>query len=84
MKSVDKSCNPQLCETRGNFSPNAAITPEIVKVSPLTLTFEPLLGQPPQESSAVFTERGTLVVVDFEPVRHVDLEALLVDLQHTQ
>lgn len=26
----------------------------------------------------------TLVVVDFEPVRHVDLEALLVALKHAQ
>lgn len=47
---------------------------------PLTLTFEPLLGEPPQQSPAVFAEGGTLVVVDSEPVRHVDLEALLVDL----
>lgn len=54
---------------------------EIIK--PLTLTFEPLLGEPPQQSTAVFAEGGTFVVVDFEPVGHVDLEALLVDLQHT-
>lgn len=31
----------------------------------------------------MFTESGTFVVVDFKPVGHVDLEALLVDLQHT-
>lgn len=50
-------------------------------MSLLTLTFEPLLGQPPQEGPAVLAEGGALVVVDFEPVRHVDLEALLVDLE---
>lgn len=53
---------------------------EIIK--PLTLTFEPLLGETPQQRAAVFTERGAFVVVDFKPVGHVDLEALLVDLQH--
>lgn len=53
---------------------------EIIK--PLTLTFEPLLGEPPQQSAAVFAEGGAFVVVDFKPVGHVDLEALLVDLQH--
>lgn len=31
----------------------------------------------------MFTESGTFVVVDFKPVGHVDLEALLVDLQRT-
>lgn len=30
----------------------------------------------------MFTERGTFIVVDLEPVGHVDLEALLVDLRH--
>lgn len=29
----------------------------------------------------MFAEGGTFVVVDLEPVGHVDLEALLVDLQ---
>lgn len=58
-------------------------TTEIIKLPPLTLTFEPLLGEPPQQSTAVFTESGTFVVVDLKPVGHVDLEALLVDLQHT-
>lgn len=55
----------------------------MIKLQPLTLTFEPLLGEPPQQSATVFTEGRTLVVVDFKPVRHVDLEALLVDLKHT-
>lgn len=58
-------------------------TTEIIKLLPLTLTFEPLLGEPPQQSTTVFTESGTFVVVDFKPVGHVDLETLLVDLQHT-
>lgn len=58
-------------------------TTEMIKLQPLTLTFEPLLGEPPQQSATVFTEGRTLVVVDFKPVRHVDLEALLVDLKHT-
>lgn len=52
------------------------------KFPPLTLTFESLLGEPPQQSPAVFAEGGALVVVDLEPVGHVDLEALLVDLRH--
>lgn len=47
----------------------------------LTLTFEPLPGQAPQQGATVFTEGGTLVVVHLEPVRHVDLEALLVNLR---
>lgn len=59
-------------------------TTEIIKLPPLTLTFEPLPGEPPQQSPTVFAECGTLVVVDFKPVRHVNLEALLVDLQHMQ
>lgn len=50
----------------------------------LTLTFEPLAGQAPQQGAAVFTEGGTLVVVHLEPVRHVDLKALLVNLQQRQ
>lgn len=50
----------------------------------LTLTFEPLPGQAPQQGAAVFAEGGTLVVVHPEPVRHVDLEALLVDLRQRQ
>lgn len=58
-------------------------TTEMIKLQPLTLTFEPLLGEPPQQSATVFTEGRTLVVVDFKPVRHVDLEALLVDLKDT-
>lgn len=50
----------------------------------LTLTFEPLPSQAPQQGAAVFAEGGTLVVVHLEPVRHVDLEALLVDLRQRQ
>lgn len=50
----------------------------------LTLTFESLPGESPQQRPAVFAEGRTLVVVDFEPVRHVDLEALLVDLKHRE
>jgi len=56
----------------------------MIKDPPLTLTFEPLLGEPPQQRPAVFTEGGTFVVVDFKPVGHVDFEALLVDLQENQ
>lgn len=50
-------------------------------IKSLTLTFEPLPGEPPQQRATVFAEGGTFVVVDLEPVGHVDLEALLVDLQ---
>lgn len=55
----------------------------MLNLPPLTLTFEPLLGEPPEQSTAVFTERWAFVVVHSKPVRHVDLEALLVDLQDT-
>lgn len=54
---------------------------EMVKC--LTLTFQSLPGEPPQQRTTVLTESGTFVVVDFKPVRHVDFEALLVDLQQT-
>lgn len=54
----------------------------VKSLKPLTLTFEPLPGETPQQSTTVFTKRGTFVVVHFEPVGHVNLEALLVDLQH--
>lgn len=59
-------------------------TTESIKLLPLTLTFEPLPGEPPQQSPTVFAECGTFVVVDSKPVGHVDLEALLVDLQYMQ
>lgn len=50
----------------------------------LTLTFESLPGESPQQRPAVLAEGGTPVAVDFEPVRHVDLETLLMDLKtHT-
>lgn len=48
----------------------------------LTLTFQPLLGQPPQQGAAVLAEGGALVVVHLEAVRHVDLEAFLMYLQN--
>lgn len=57
---------------------------KIIKVLPLTLTFEPLLGEPPQQSPTVFAEGGAFVVIHLEPVRHVDLEALLVDLENNK
>lgn len=47
----------------------------------LTLTFQPLPGQTPQQRPTVLTERGALIVVHLKPVWHVNLEALLVDLQ---
>ena len=50
------------------------------KASWLTLTFEALLGQAPQQGAAVLAEGGALVVVHLEAVRHVDLEAFFVDL----
>lgn len=49
----------------------------------LTLTFESLPGESPQQRPAVLAKGWTLVVVDFEPVRHVDFEALLVHLKRT-
>lgn len=50
----------------------------------LTLTFESLPGESPQQRPAVLAKGWALVVVDFEPVRHVDFEALLVDLKRTE
>lgn len=47
----------------------------------LTVTLQPLPCQAPEEGATVLTERGALVVVDFEAVGHVDLEPLLVELQ---
>lgn len=47
----------------------------------LTITLESLPCQPPQQGPAMLTEGRALVVVDFESVRHVDLESLLVELK---
>lgn len=49
--------------------------------SALTITLESLPGQPPQQGPAMLAEGRALVVVDFESVRHVDLESLLVELK---
>lgn len=46
-----------------------------------TFTLEALLDDSPQEASAVVAEGGTHVVVGLEAVRHVDLEALLLELR---
>lgn len=46
----------------------------------LTFTLEPLPDQPPEQAATVVTEGGAHVVVDSEAVRHVDVEALLLEL----
>lgn len=50
----------------------------------LTVTLEALPRQPPQQGPTMLTEGWALVVVDFEPVWHVDLESLLVELKGRQ
>ena len=45
-----------------------------------TFTFKALLDHPPQETATVVTEGGAHVVVGLQTVRHVDLEALLLEL----
>lgn len=47
----------------------------------LTITLQSLPCKAPEERAAVLTESWTLVVVDFEAVRHVNLESLFMELQ---
>lgn len=47
----------------------------------LTITLQPLPCKAPEQSATVITKCWALVVVDFEAVRHVNLEPLLVKLQ---
>jgi len=46
-----------------------------------TFTFEALLVEAPEQTATVVTESGALVVMLLEAMRHVDLEALLLELQ---
>lgn len=46
----------------------------------LTITLQSLPCKTPEQRATVLTERWTLVVVDFEAVRHINLEPLLVEL----
>lgn len=46
-----------------------------------TFALEPLSVQAPQQAAAVVAECGTLVVVDLEAMRHVNLEAFFLELQ---
>lgn len=45
-----------------------------------TFTLEALSVETPQQAAAVVAERGASVVVVLEAMRHVDLEALLLEL----
>lgn len=45
-----------------------------------TFTLEALFDQTPQQTPTVVAESGTHVVVRLEAVRHVDFEALLLEL----
>lgn len=47
----------------------------------LTITLQSLPCKAPEQRATVITKRWALVVVDFEAVRHVNLEPLLVELQ---
>lgn len=47
----------------------------------LTITLQSLPCKAPEERAAVLAESWTLVVVDFEAVRHVNLEPLFMELQ---
>lgn len=58
-----------------------AHTAPTLESSALTITFESLPRQPPEQGTTVLTEGWTLVVVDFESVWHVDLESLLMELE---
>lgn len=46
-----------------------------------TVAFQALFHQTPQETAAVVTERGALVVVELEAVRHVDVETFALELR---
>lgn len=46
-----------------------------------TLTLQPLLHQPPEQAAAVVTEGGAHVVINLEPVRHVDVETFFLELE---
>lgn len=47
----------------------------------LTITLQSLPCKAPEERATVLTECWALVVVDFEAVRHVDLEPFFMKLQ---
>lgn len=51
------------------------------KLTHHTFTLEALFDQTPQQTPTVVAESGTHVVVRLEAVRHVDFEALLLELQ---
>lgn len=60
---------------------NFCFTLEKQKKCEPTFTLEALSVQAPQQTAAVVAEGGTLVVVGLEAMRHVNLEALLLELR---
>jgi len=46
-----------------------------------TFTFESLFDQPPEQAAAVVTEGRAHVVVNFEAMRHVNVETFLLKLR---
>ena len=46
-----------------------------------TFTFKALFVETPQQTATVFTEGGALVVIVLEAMRHINLEALFLELQ---
>lgn len=47
----------------------------------LTITLQPLPGKAPEERATVLTKSWALIVVDFEAMRHVNLEPFFMELQ---
>lgn len=47
----------------------------------LTFTFQALSIKAPQQAATVVTECGALVVIVLEAMRHINFEALLLELQ---
>lgn len=47
----------------------------------LTFTFKALSVETPQQAATVVTERGALVVIVLEAMRHINIEALFLELQ---
>lgn len=45
-----------------------------------TFALQSLLHQPPEQAATVVTEGGAHVVVNLEPVRHVDVEPFFLEL----
>lgn len=54
---------------------------QLPSLLPFTFTFESLFDQPPEQAATVVTEGGAHVVVNFEAMRHVNVETFLLKLR---